>query len=142
AARRTLTTTGRSVQYDGIDSAAEYNGVTLAASSLFVGIDQFVTRSTQAGTYYPLIDGLGSVIAMTDNTGKIQTQYLYDPYGKTTAAGLLLDNNYQFTGREQEALGLYSYRARYYNSLLGRFISEDPLGFAGGVNSYTYALDA
>jgi len=27
---------------------------------------------------------------------------------------------------------LYYYRARYYNPTLQRFISEDPVGFAGG----------
>src|SRR5689334_3218450 len=31
------------------------------------------------------------------------------------------------------------YRARYYNSVLQRFISEDPIGLAGGINSYSYA---
>ncbi len=29
-------------------------------------------------------------------------------------------------------------RARFYNSQTGRFISEDPLGFAGGPNLYSY----
>jgi uncharacterized protein RhaS with RHS repeats len=31
--------------------------------------------------------------------------------------------------------------ARYYNSQLGRFISEDPFGFAGGINLYAYVDD-
>jgi RHS repeat-associated protein len=35
--------------------------------------------------------------------------------------------------------GLYYYRARYYDPLLGRFISEDPSGLDGGINFYTYA---
>ncbi|MBK7707008.1 MAG: RHS repeat-associated core domain-containing protein [Acidobacteria bacterium] len=35
--------------------------------------------------------------------------------------------------------GLHYYRARWYDSNLGRFISEDPIGFAGGdVNLYGY----
>jgi hypothetical protein len=33
---------------------------------------------------------------------------------------------------------LYYYRARYYHPGLQRFISEDPIGFVGGVNFYTY----
>ncbi len=36
---------------------------------------------------------------------------------------------------------MYSYRARYYSPVLQRFISEDPIGFAGGVNLYAYALN-
>lgn len=34
--------------------------------------------------------------------------------------------------------GLYYYRARYYDPKVGRFISEDPIGFVGGVNFYAY----
>ena len=32
----------------------------------------------------------------------------------------------------------YYYRARYYDPRVGRFISEDPIGFDGGVNFYSY----
>ena len=33
----------------------------------------------------------------------------------------------------------WDYRARYYNPALGRFLSEDPLGFLGGsINLYVY----
>ncbi|WP_157835386.1 RHS repeat-associated core domain-containing protein, partial [Xanthomonas sp. SHU 166] len=45
---------------------------------------------------------------------------------------------YQYTGRERDASGLYYYRARYYAPSLGRFLSEDPIGLAGGVNPYAY----
>jgi uncharacterized protein RhaS with RHS repeats len=34
------------------------------------------------------------------------------------------------------------YRARYYDPKLGRFISEDPIGFAGGINFYSYASNS
>ncbi len=47
----------------------------------------------------------------------------------------------QYTGRENDGNGLYYYRARYYSPVLGRFISKDPLGFAGGINPYVYASD-
>jgi len=46
---------------------------------------------------------------------------------------------YTFTGREWEGeTGLYYYRARYYDPSLGRFLSEDPIGLAGGINLYAY----
>jgi RHS repeat-associated protein len=45
-----------------------------------------------------------------------------------------------FTGRQfDEESGLYSYRARYYDSLKGRFLTRDPLRSAAGVNLYEYA---
>jgi RHS repeat-associated protein len=46
----------------------------------------------------------------------------------------------QYTGREFDAeTGLNYNRARYYNPITGRFISEDPLVFSGGgPNFYAY----
>ncbi len=40
--------------------------------------------------------------------------------------------------RELDATNLYFYRARYYNPVLARFVSQDPIGFAGGINLYAY----
>jgi RHS repeat-associated protein len=45
----------------------------------------------------------------------------------------------RLAARESNAeTGLYYYRARYYDPAAGRFLSEDPIGFAGGVNAYRY----
>ena len=59
---------------------------------------------------------------------------------------LLLETNaaasdrFKFTGREfQSELGLYYYRARFYDPGSGRFVSQDPIGFNGGdQNLYGY----
>jgi RHS repeat-associated protein len=46
-------------------------------------------------------------------------------------------NPFRYTGREFDAeTGLYYYRARYYDPATGRFISEDPIGYAG-VQTFT-----
>jgi RHS repeat-associated protein len=64
----------------------------------------------------------------------------YDPYG-TLLIGAT-ESGYSFTGREWDAdIGLYYYRARYYDPTLGRFISADPAGFADGPNNYTYVMN-
>ncbi len=43
------------------------------------------------------------------------------------------------TARERDKeSGLYFYRARYYDARLGRFVSADPIGLAGGINLYAY----
>ncbi|MEW6609965.1 MAG: RHS repeat-associated core domain-containing protein, partial [bacterium] len=50
-----------------------------------------------------------------------------------------VSNSYLFTGREIDAeSGLYYYRARYYDSEVGRFVTQDPIGFEGGINLYAY----
>jgi RHS repeat-associated protein len=42
---------------------------------------------------------------------------------------------YAYTAREWDPeIGLHYYRARYYDPRVGRFISEDPIEFAGGTN--------
>ena len=64
--------------------------------------------------------------------------YQYDPYGATTKVGTST-NTQQYTGRENDCTGLFYYRARYYHPVLGRFISEDPIGWgSGGFNLYAY----
>jgi RHS repeat-associated protein len=51
-------------------------------------------------------------------------------------------NPYQYTGRDYDPeTGLRYYRARYYDSTVGRFLSEDPINFGGGINFYSYAAN-
>ncbi|WP_375576637.1 RHS repeat-associated core domain-containing protein [Paracidovorax oryzae] len=40
-----------------------------------------------------------------------------------------------------EETGLHYNRSRYYDPAVGRFISEDPIGFLGGINTFIYPLD-
>ena len=50
-----------------------------------------------------------------------------------------LPQDTSYTGRELDTdTGLYYYRNRWYDSEIGKFISEDPIGFAGGINGYGY----
>ena len=51
-------------------------------------------------------------------------------------------NSFQYTARESDTeTGLYYYRARYYDQSVGRFTSEDPLAFVGGIDFYSYVLN-
>jgi RHS repeat-associated protein len=43
---------------------------------------------------------------------------------------------------DSSALSLYYYRARYYDTTAGRFLSEDPIGFKGGVAFYPYVSNS
>jgi RHS repeat-associated protein len=82
-----------------------------------------------AGTTSSLLaDTLGSVMALADSAGAVQIEYVYDPFGKTTATGALNTNPFQYTSRENDGIGLYYYRARYLDNEFQRFISEDPIG--------------
>ena len=103
-----------------------------------LGVDETFSRSDASGARHLLTDALGSTLALTDGTGAVQTRYSYEPYGKTTVSGTASSNSFEYTGRENDNTGLYFYRARYYNPGLQRFVSEDPIGLAGGVNVFAY----
>ncbi len=80
-------------------------------------------------------------MAITDDQGDIVQRYSYEAFGQLTyVLDPTFDNFYTYTGREYDKeTGLYYYRARYYDAMEGRFISKDPIGFAGGdVNLYNY----
>jgi len=116
--------------YDGVNPVQETSGTMVLANILTgLGIDEFFTRmDVPAGTTsHFLPDALGSPVALTDSTGSVQTEYTYEPFGRTTLIGAANTSSYEYTGRENDATGLYYYRARYYHSGLQRFISEDPL---------------
>lgn len=51
-----------------------------------------------------------------------------------------LSTRYAYIGREfDDFSGLHYYRARWYDGNLGRFISEDPIGFEGNdINLFAY----
>ncbi|MFL9889239.1 DUF6531 domain-containing protein, partial [Paraburkholderia agricolaris] len=79
---------------------------------------------------YVLRDANNNVIALTDANQQIVTRYTYEPYGRTTQSGTADSNPQQYTARENDGTGLYYYRNRYYHPATGRFISEDPIGYA------------
>ena len=92
---------------------------------------------------YYLTDAVGSVVALTDQNGVVQTQYSYGPFGATASTGAASDNPYQFAGRELDpngGFGIYYFRARYYDSLeLNRFLERDPQGLSGGNYATLYS---
>ena len=64
----------------------------------------------------------------------------YEPYGASTHTGTSV-NGQLFAGQTYDFNNLYYMRHRYYLPAIGRFISRDPIGLAGGLNLYAYAND-
>ena len=91
--------------------------------------------------YYFHQDGLGSIIAITDASGQKIQSYSYDSFGNITAQqNTTFIQPFAYTGRIWDAeIGLYDYRLRTYDPVLGKFIQKDPLSFAAGdTNLYRY----
>ena len=96
-----------------------------------------------AGTVlWQLTDHLATVRDLVNSDGSVVKHMTYDAYGALQSdSNPLTDSRYRFAGREYDAeTGLYYLRARYYDASTGTFISEDPIGYAGGeTNTYAYA---
>jgi RHS repeat-associated protein len=106
--------------------------------------DQTFWRTQGSTPSSLLTDASGSTLALYDSAGTPvkQTNFTYEPYGRSTASvGSYATYPHQFTGRDQNLnTGLQYNRARYYAYGQGRFVSEDPIGLAGGsANPYLYA---
>jgi RHS repeat-associated protein len=140
--RRTLNAAGNNLLYEGRNVGQELSGTTPVANEILGRIDEFFSRKVSGGTYSPITDALGSVLALMNSSGAIKTQYGYDPFGNTTTAGGTNTNVFQYTGRENDANGLYFYRARYYSPAFSRFVSEDTAGFKSGPNLYSYVFNS
>lgn len=100
------------------------------------GFDQILGSSTASENQYYYRNHQSSVMFVS-NSAEAISNYYYSPFGITTQ-NEGFSNQYRFTGREQEEEDLYYYRLRYYDPLMRRFISRDPLGILGGLNLYAY----
>ncbi|HEX6992172.1 MAG TPA: RHS repeat-associated core domain-containing protein, partial [Gemmatimonadales bacterium] len=83
-------------------------------------------------------DRLGSVRSVRDETGTTVATAGYSAYGEEKAGSPPIESG--FAG----GLGagdLVQFRHRYYDPKTGQFLTEDPIGFAGGGNLYAYAAN-
>jgi RHS repeat-associated protein len=135
------TTTTTDYLYDGANRIEDVdtNGNLLARYVQNMGIDEPLEEIASGTTSYYQQDGLGSVSSLSNSAGALANTYTYDSYGKLTASTGTLTNPFQYAGRELDSeTGLYYNRARYYDQSVGRFVSEDPTLFRGGIDFYAY----
>lgn len=125
--------------YDGQDVVKDINSDGSTVDYINgLGVDNKLrlTDSRLAGPLHFLQDHLGSTTALTNAVGAVVTRVTYDAFGNSVGATF---SRYDFTGRERDQdTGLMYYRGRFYDSQIGRFLNEDPIGLDGGINSYAY----
>jgi RHS repeat-associated protein len=133
--------------YDGQNIILEYDQAGIITTRYTHGpnIDEPLaiefTGATTITPYYYHADGLGSITALSNASGNIVQRYEYDSFGnQTITTNGNIKQPFTFTGREYDTeTGMYFYRARYYDQKVGRFVTKDPIGFAGkDVNLYAY----
>ena len=129
--------TVRWTAYDGVNPYADFDGSGNLTYRYLYGpaVDMILGRFSASGTTaWYLADHLGTVRDIASKTGTVLDHIKYDSFGRVLSESNPSNGDrFKFTGRELDsATGQYYYRARYYDAAVGRFLSEDPIGFAAG----------
>ncbi len=114
---------------------ATFNGGGMLTNHYTYGLGLVSQVSAGGSSAYYDFDGIGSTAGMSVSDGHLANSYSYLPFGNSLLSSEELVNPYGFVG----ALGVIKdgspvtyMRARYYDSSVGQFISDDPLRLAGG----------
>ncbi len=94
-----------------------------------------------AGTYFTMTDQNGSVRDIVDSAGSDVDTITYDAFGKALTGIGSYSGHYTFDGYDYDAAAtkFYLNNARVYDPESGRWLSQDPEGFAAGdSNLYRY----
>ena len=124
--------------YDGDDLLMELDnaGNPIREYTYYPGVDQpHSVRSWPHGgtTFYYATDAVGHVTGLLNGSGQVVNRYTYTPWGEAASAHETVVQPLGYMARENDPVtGLYYVRARWYDAHLGRFVSEDPIGLAGG----------
>ncbi|MBC2595892.1 RHS repeat-associated core domain-containing protein, partial [Ruficoccus amylovorans] len=106
------------------------------------GVGGLLAVTAGADTYYPAYDGNGNVMAYVDSqSGTVSARFEYGPFGEPLRAtgAAVAELNYRFSTKYTDPeSGLLYYGYRYYDPVVGRWLSRDPIGEQGGVNLYAF----
>ena len=129
--------------YDGDKLLSEYDGAgTLKRSYVQTTLDAgpLMSRDAAGNVYFYSNDHLGTPQLMTAIDGSIVWEAKYSSFGQATITTENIVNNMRFPGQYFDGeTGLNYNFHRYYDSTIGRYITQDPLGLNGGMNIYLYA---
>lgn len=142
--------------YDGWQCIAEFNGSGSTRRTHVWGLDLSESRrgagglggllwlnTATNGTHVAAYDGNGSVLGLIGTDGAVSARYEYGPFGellRMSGGALAADNPWRWgTKRADPTTDLVHYEYRVYSPRLGRWLSRDPIGEAGGRNLYAFA---
>jgi|GEM_PF-2018670 RHS repeat-associated protein len=106
---------------------------------LFAVLMLLVCKAALADVTFVHTDVLGSPVAETNSAGQLVRLSHYKPFGEELEQK---KDDVAYTGHKYDAaLGLIYMQARYYDPVIGRFYSNDPIGFRDvhSFNRYAYA---
>ncbi len=101
--------------------------------------------SITSNVFYIHNDHLGTPKALTDNNGQLVWYATAEPFGQATVNddvdgdGVAVEFNIRQPGQYFDVeSGFYYNYFRYYDPGTGRYVTSDPIGLVGGVNTYAY----
>ncbi|MBQ2922332.1 MAG: RHS repeat-associated core domain-containing protein [Tyzzerella sp.] len=145
-----LDNTNNGYYYIGSLIYASSSGKLQIESTNFAGgriniVENTLTNTFSQDIQYHHKDHLGSVRAITDNSGSVIEQNAYYPFGGRHTFGntyAQTTNRFKFNGKEEQTagnLGLLDYGARMYDANIGRWFVQDPLAEENiSFSSYNY----
>lgn len=103
------------------------------------GIGGLLNLKQNNADYSYLYDGKGNVMSLIDSSQNVVASYRYDVFGKPLKKTGTLDQPFRFSTKQyDEQTGLYDFGYRFNNPVIGRWMTRDPLGEAGGINFYGF----
>ena len=137
--RKVVGSTGTNYVYDTSGKViAEYNGSTLIREYVYLN-SQPLAQIEGTNIYFIHNDHLGTPQKMTNSSGTVVWDRIQKPFGETYSITGTLTNNLRAPGQYFDSeTGLHYNYYRYYDPTLGRYISADQIGMAGGYSLYTY----
>ncbi|MBH3438421.1 RHS repeat domain-containing protein [Pseudomonas luteola] len=93
--------------------------------------------------YYFHTDQIGTPLEVTDDTGGMVWHAYYNTWGALEAlVPREFEQNLQFQGQYYDAeTGLHYNTFRYYDPVVGRFTTQDPIGLLRGKSLYQYGIN-
>jgi len=133
--------------YDGNNPYADFtSGGTLTERYLYGrAIDTLFAKYGGSTAIWYLTDNIGSVRELVTTTGAVQDQVTYDPFGNILSESNPSNGDrFKYTSEPWDSsIGLQYNLNRYYDPTDGRWISQDPSGFAAGDdNLYRYCSNS
>ncbi len=125
--------------YDGQQPVCELGSTGVVTATNTFGADGLLSRQTTGGSVLYWFDLSGNVTERRDASGSLLSTHKYDAFGQRQSRN---PDVFGFGGQwgcyTDAETGLVLMTHRYYDPNAGRFLTRDPIGYAGGINLYAY----